>query len=221
MWVHPFTSLSEKKGIKIDMFRLICIAIGYCIGCIQTAFIIGKICKTDLSKKGSGNLGTTNALRVLGPKAGLITFICDILKGVVSFVIVSHIFPEHALIAGLYGCFGTILGHDFPFYLHFKGGKGIAVTIGMVFCIGFTASLPLLLISFIIGILAVAVSGYISMGSMVFSVTIALCAFFLHLPTEVVALTSTTAILALWQHRTNISRLRAGNENKFSFTKKA
>ena len=63
------------------MFRLICIAIGYCIGCIQTAFIMGKLCKTDLSKKGSGNLGTTNALRVLGFKAGAVTFIGDFKRG--------------------------------------------------------------------------------------------------------------------------------------------
>ena len=109
------------------MFRLICIAIGYCIGCIQTAFIMGKLCKTDLSKKGSGNLGTTNALRVLGFKAGAVTFIGDILKGVVSFIIARWLFPDMGILAGIYACAGTILGHDFPFYLHFKGGKGIAV----------------------------------------------------------------------------------------------
>ena len=96
------------------MFRLICIAIGYCIGCIQTAFIMGKLCKTDLSKKGSGNLGTTNALRVLGFKAGAVTFIGDILKGVVSFIIARWLFPDMGILAGIYACAGTILGHDFP-----------------------------------------------------------------------------------------------------------
>ena len=129
------------------MFRLICIAIGYFIGCIQTAFIMGKLCKTDLSKKGSGNLGTTNALRVLGFKAGAVTFIGDILKGVVSFIIARWLFPDMGVLAGIYACAGTILGHDFPFYLHFKGGKGIAATIGLVLCIGFTESMPLMLIS--------------------------------------------------------------------------
>ncbi len=202
------------------MYRLICLLIGYAIGCIQTAFIIGKICKTDLSKKGSGNLGTTNALRVLGFKAGLITFLCDILKGVVSFIVAQLLFPDMGIFAGIYACAGTILGHDFPFYLHFKGGKGIAATIGMVFCIGFTQSLPLLLISFVIGIAAVAASKYISLGSMLFSISIPICSFVFGLPLEVSILTSALAILALWQHRANIGRLLAGNENKFSFTKK-
>ncbi|HIY04515.1 MAG TPA: glycerol-3-phosphate 1-O-acyltransferase PlsY [Candidatus Anaerotignum merdipullorum] len=201
------------------MFRLICIAIGYAIGCIQTAFIIGKLCKTDLSKKGSGNLGTTNALRVLGFKAGLATFICDILKGVVSFLLARWLFPDEALLAGLYSCAGTILGHDFPFYLRFKGGKGIAATIGMVLCVGFTASMPLMLISFAIGIVAVAMSGYISLGSMLFSVAIPICAFLWKLPLEASILTAVMAALALWQHRANIGRLRTGNENKFTLRK--
>ena len=201
------------------MFRLICIAIGYAIGCIQTAFIIGKLCKTDLSKKGSGNLGTTNALRVLGFKAGLATFICDILKGVVSFLLARWLFPVEALLAGLYSCAGTILGHDFPFYLRFKGGKGIAATIGMVLCVGFTASMPLMLISFAIGIVAVAMSGYISLGSMLFSVAIPICAFLWKLPLEASILTAVMAALALWQHRANIGRLRTGNENKFTLRK--
>lgn len=202
------------------MFRLICMAIGYCIGCIQVAFIVGKFCKTDLSKKGSGNLGTTNALRVLGFKAGAVTFIGDILKGVVSFIIARWLFPDMGVLAGIYACAGTILGHDFPFYLHFKGGKGIAVTIGMVFCIGFTTSLPLLLISFAIGIVAVKLSGYISLGSMLFSVTIPICAFFFRLPLEGTCVLAAMAALALWQHRANIGRLCAGNENKFTLTKK-
>lgn len=201
------------------MFRLICIAIGYAIGCIQTAFIIGKLCKTDLSKKGSGNLGTTNALRVLGFKAGLATFICDILKGVVSFLLARWLFPDEALLAGLYSCAGTILGHDFPFYLRFKGGKGIAATIGMVLCVGFTASMPLMLISFAIGIVAVAMSGYISLGSMLFSVAIPICAFLWKLPLEASILTAVMAALALWLHRANIGRLRTGNENKFTLRK--
>ena len=202
------------------MFRLICIAIGYCIGCIQTAFIMGKLCKTDLSKKGSGNLGTTNALRVLGFKAGAVTFIGDILKGVVSFIIARWLFPDMGILAGIYACAGTILGHDFPFYLHFKGGKGIAATIGLVMCIGFTESMPLMLISFIIGIVAVALSGYISLGSMLFSIAIPICAFFFQLPLEGALVLTALTILALWKHRANIGRLRAGNENKFTLTKK-
>lgn len=202
------------------MFRLICIAIGYCIGCIQTAFIMGKLCKTDLSKKGSGNLGTTNALRVLGFKAGAVTFIGDILKAVVSFLIAKWLFPDMGVLAGIYACAGTILGHDFPFYLRFKGGKGIAATIGMVLCVGFTASVPLMVISIAIGVVAVVLSGYISLGSILFSIAIAVCAFCFGLPQEGALVLTALSALALWKHRANIGRLRAGNENKFTLTKK-
>lgn len=202
------------------MFRLISLVIGYAIGCIQTAFIMGKLCKTDLSKKGSGNLGTTNALRVLGFKAGAVTFFGDILKGVVSFVIVSHLFPEQALLAGIYGCAGTILGHDFPFYLRFKGGKGIAATIGMVLCIGITASWQLLAVAYVLGLGAAIVTKYISMGSILFSIAICASAWIFGLPTEAAVVLTALSILALWQHRSNIGRLLHGNENKFTLTKK-
>lgn len=104
------------------MFRVICILLGYGIGCLQSAYLVGRISNVDLRQYGSGNLGTTNALRVLGKKAGAITFVCDILKSVVGFLLCKMLFKEIEL-AGLYGCVGVILGHDFPFYLNFKGGK--------------------------------------------------------------------------------------------------
>lgn len=202
------------------MFRLICLAIGYAIGCIQTAFIMGKLCKTDLSKKGSGNLGTTNALRVLGFKAGAVTFIGDILKAVVSFLAASWIFPDQAFLAGIYACAGTILGHDFPFYLHFKGGKGIAATIGMVLCIGLTQSWQLLAVSYVIGLGAAIVTKYISVGSILFSVCICASAWVFGLPTEAAVVLTALSALALWKHRSNMKRLLEGNENKFTLTKK-
>lgn len=202
------------------MFRLVCIAVGYFIGCIQTAFIVGKICKTDLSKKGSGNLGTTNALRVLGFKAGALTFIGDILKAVVAFAIMQYIFSDQPLLAGIYAGAGVILGHNFPFYLHFKGGKGIAATIGMALCIGCIGYAPVMLISYVLGLAAVGITQYISVGSMIFAVALPISALCFHLPVEAVLLLAALAALALWQHRSNIGRLIAGNENKFTWKKK-
>ena len=113
------------------MFRLICMIIGYCIGCIETAHVIGKLWGVDLRKHGSGNLGTTNTLRVLGKKAGAMVFIGDILKSVIAYLICRAVFKDNGTIAGLFGSAGAILGHNYPFYLNFKGGKGIAVMIGM------------------------------------------------------------------------------------------
>ena len=202
------------------MFRLVCIVVGYFIGCIQMAFIVGKICKTDLSKKGSGNLGTTNALRVLGFKAGALTFIGDILKAVVAFLLLQYIFAGEPLLAGIYAGAGVILGHNFPFYLHFKGGKGIAATIGMALCIGCTGYAPVMFVSYILGLTAGALTQYISVGSMVFAVALPTSALFFHLPKEAVFILAVLAVLALWQHRSNIGRLIAGNENKFTWKKK-
>ena len=201
------------------MFRLICLLIGYFIGCISMAYIVGRITKTDLRKKGSGNLGTTNALRVLGFRAGVSTFVGDILKGVLAFFICRMLFPEESLLAGIYAGAGAILGHDFPFYLKFKGGKGIAATIGMVLSLTFVFSPLLGAITIAIGILGVACSRYISVGSLMFSVSIPISAFFLGIPGEGALILTGLACLAVWLHRANIKRLRTGTENKFTLHK--
>jgi len=201
------------------MFRVFSLLIGYFIGCISMGFIVSKITKTDLRKKGSGNLGTTNALRVLGFRAGLATFLGDILKGVLAFFICRMIFPDDNLLAGIYAGVGTVLGHDFPFYLQFKGGKGIAATIGLVISLSFVFSPILAAITFGVGILAVVFTHFISAGSIAFSICIPLSAFLLGMPTEGVALFTALAILAIWRHKENIKRLKAGTENKFTLRK--
>lgn len=199
------------------MFRVICILLGYGIGCLQSAYLVGRISNVDLRQYGSGNLGTTNALRVLGKKAGAITFICDILKSVVGFLLCKMLFKEIEL-AGLYGCVGVILGHDFPFYLNFKGGKGIACMIGLVLCLSMTTwYLPTF--AFGIGIICIAATRYVSLGSMSFAVMIPIVLFKVGFPLEGTLIAISLAVLALYQHRANIARLLAGNENKLGAKK--
>lgn len=203
------------------MFRWICLLIGYCIGCIQTAYFVSKVWKTDLRKQGSGNLGTTNALRVLGKKAGAVTFAGDILKSMLAFFLCRALFGETGgALAGVYGSVGAILGHDFPFYLNFKGGKGIAVTIGMALSIVITLEPLLALPCLVFGIGAVMATETISAGSLMLSLIIPVSCFALKLPLELVAVTTATGVLAFWQHRANIRRLLTGTENKFSLRKK-
>ncbi len=199
------------------MFRVICILLGYGIGCLQSAYLVGRISNVDLRQYGSGNLGTTNALRVLGKKAGAITFVCDILKSVVGFLLCKMLFKEIEL-AGLYGCVGVILGHDFPFYLNFKGGKGIACMIGLVLCLSMTTwYLPTF--AFGIGIICIATTRYVSLGSMSFAVMIPIVLFKVGFPLEGTLIAISLAALALYQHRANIARLLAGNENKLGAKK--
>ncbi len=111
------------------MERIICLVVGYAFGLIQTGFIYSKIKHTDIRNHGSGNAGTTNVLRTFGAKGGAITFLGDFLKAVIPVLIVGFIFREQGIEAvkmyQMYTSLGVVLGHDFPFFMGFKGGKGI------------------------------------------------------------------------------------------------
>ena len=116
--------------------RVIALGIGYLFGLFQTGYLYGKSQGIDIRSEGSGNAGTTNSLRVLGIKAGLITFAGDLCKAILAVLLVKVLFrnayPDAVKILELYAGFGAVLGHNFPFYLKFKGGKGIACTSGMI-----------------------------------------------------------------------------------------
>lgn len=202
------------------MFRLICLIIGYCIGCIETAHVVGKLWKVDLRKHGSGNLGTTNALRVLGKKAGAMVFIGDILKSVIAYLICRAIFKDNGTIAGLFGSAGAVLGHNYPFYLNFKGGKGIAVMIGMTAALAFTTDIRLAFPNAIIGFGLAFATRYVSVGSLAFAVTLPTSCFLLGFEREVVLITLCVSALAIWRHRGNIKKLMNGTENRFGSKKK-
>ena len=118
------------------MERVICLIIGYVFGLFQTAYFYGKMHGIDIRQHGSGNAGTTNTLRVLGTKAGLIVLAGDCLKCMAAIWVVKLLFgashPEIVYLLKLYAAAGAILGHNYPFYLGFKGGKGIAATAGLI-----------------------------------------------------------------------------------------
>ena len=145
--------------------RIICIVLGYFFGLIEMGYILGKIKNIDIRDFGSGNSGTTNTMRVLGKKAGLITFFVDALKAVFCGLLVYALFHKSCenimFVLLLYSGFGVILGHNFPFYLKFKGGKGIACTSGMILAVCPMAA-PVCLVLFIGSI---AITRYVSLGS--------------------------------------------------------
>ena len=117
--------------------RFLCLAIGYLFGNFQTAYILGKLKGIDIREYGSGNAGTTNAIRVLGTKAGLLVFAGDMLKSLIALLLVGAIFgkshPESVYLLKSWAIMGVVLGHDFPFFMNFKGGKGVAVMAGFAF----------------------------------------------------------------------------------------
>ena len=149
------------------MERLICLVIGYICGLFQTGYLYGKLHHIDIRQHGSGNAGTTNALRTLGWKAGVITFLGDCLKCIVAVWIAWMIFGKShermfELLA-MYAGVGAVLGHNFPFYLHFKGGKGIAATAGILLAVNPRVAI----VAYLTFIVIVVITRYVSLGSIV------------------------------------------------------
>ena len=116
--------------------RVVSLLIGYIFGMFVSGFFLGKSKHVDLREKGSGNVGTTNTARVRGLKYGAITLLCDCLKPVLASLVVWLIFGRayagHIRLLILYASFGAVLGHDFPAFMKFKGGKGVATSVGLI-----------------------------------------------------------------------------------------
>lgn len=206
------------------MIRILCVLIGYVLGLFETSYIYGKIKGIDIREHGSGNAGATNMLRTLGAKAGVITFFGDALKCVFAVVLVrltfGKMYPQMSVLLGMYASLGAILGHNFPFYLNFKGGKGIAATGGLLFSLD-----PLLtLIAIVLFGGAVLLTRYVSLGSIlvVLEMLIGVVLYGMqgkwglsqpHLY-EMYAIAFFLAAMAIFRHRANIKRLLSGTERK-------
>ncbi len=211
------------------MERLICLAIGYGCGLFQTSYIYGRMNKIDIRSHGSGNAGTTNALRTLGWKAGVITFLGDCLKCVVAVLIVRYIFgesqSESLALLSMYAGAGTVLGHNFPFYMKLRGGKGIAATAGLILSTNLYMTLAAAVTFFVL----VGVTRYVSLGSLVM-VTLFLIEVIVYGQQggfgmeqaqlyELYIVVGLLTVLAFYRHRANIGRLLHGTENKLEFKK--
>ena len=212
------------------MVRLLCLVLGYVFGVFQTAFFYGKLHGIDIREHGSGNAGTTNTLRVLGTKAGLIVFLGDMLKSIIAILIVRFLiapkYPEIAPLLILYTGAGCVLGHNFPFYMGFKGGKGIATTGGMMIATHW-AYVPVGLILFFGNFF---LNHYVSLGSlllysgfMIQTVVMGQMGVFgvsQVVLNEMYVVAAFLTVMAFWKHRSNIIRLIRGNERKTYLSKK-
>ncbi|MBQ9438553.1 MAG: glycerol-3-phosphate 1-O-acyltransferase PlsY [Lachnospiraceae bacterium] len=209
------------------IIRFLCILIGYVFGNFQSAYFYGKLVGTDIRQHGSGNLGTTNALRVLGPKAGGIVLAGDMLKTILAILLTWLLFGrgEYANIHFLflyYTALGVILGHDFPVWLKFKGGKGIACTAGLILSMHWSLTIAGILLFFP----EFFIFHYVSIGSLLvnlgfvaWTVIAGQTGWLFSSMTqservELYILAILIAGLAFFQHRSNIKRLLAGKEGK-------
>lgn len=185
------------------------LVISYFIGTISGSYIIGKLfLDKDIRKYGSGNAGTTNAMRVLGKKSGVMTFLIDFLKGLAVTFIIGKVFGSTFVPLGI---LGAVIGHDFPFYMNFRGGKGVATTLGALALFNF----PLTLICYIVWVLGTVLTKMVSVGSILFFVSIIIVYTFMSQLTIVnIILVDTIALIGIVRHKDNIKRIIAGNENK-------
>jgi len=189
----------------------------YLIGSLPFGLFIGKLAGADVRKEGSGNIGATNVSRVLGKKLGAATLCCDVLKSYLPML------AAHKLLAGQENAglwvavcgFAAVVGHIFPLYLKFKGGKGVATALGMFLFLS-PVAVGLALLCFLA---AVWFSGFVSVGSLVAATMMPLLLWFFDEPLTKIVISLPVVALIWLKHHENIARLRRGEEK--SWRKKA
>lgn len=179
--------------------------IAYALGSISPSIIMGKLSGIDIKKEGSGNAGATNTLRVLGKKAAIITLLIDISKGVIAVYLAGCLFGAlHSYIA----CIFVILGHIFPIWYNFKGGKGVAVSFGALLAVN-----PLIAVcALLVVIVFVLIFRMVSLGSIMAAVSAPIFSYFFE--PEFLPYVIFPAILIIYMHRSNIRRIINRQENK-------
>lgn len=217
------------------MERVICFLIGYAFGNFPTGYLYAKLHGVDITKKGSGNVGTTNVLRNLGVKAGVITMLGDFAKTFLPLFLTAWLFRDKAdmrYLLTVYTGFGAVMGHNFPLTLKLHGGKGVACTGAMIIY-----SDPIIFaVSFVLFVGTVALTRFVSLGSLLVAVGYFVTNLLLvsggkamgwggvetlgvQYHTELYVLVFIVSAMIFFQHRANIGRLLSGTENKLSFHK--
>lgn len=184
------------------------ISVAYLLGSIPFGVVFSKLFGTkDLRSSGSGNIGATNAFRVGGKKIGILTFAFDTLKGAVPLLFISNFFPEDVVLLALCG-FAAVLGHIFPVWLKFKGGKGVATTLAVLFVFDFMHGL----FATAIWIITFAITRKSSLSSLVMMLCSSLLAYF-YMPIELAFSGLMMSFLVIYRHKENINRLLKGEES--------
>lgn len=193
------------------VYTILVVIIAYFLGNISPSTILGRKQGIDIKKEGSGNAGTTNALRVLGKKAAVITLFVDVMKGVIAVELGTLIAGQEA---GYICALAAFAGHIWPVIYKFKGGKGVAVAFGALLGVNWMIALSCLGIV----ILTVLLTRMVSMGSIMAAVSFPIFAYFWE--PDFLYIGIPMALVVLYVHRANIGRILKGQENKISFNKK-
>jgi len=195
--------------------------LAYLLGSIPVGWIVAKVFyRTDIRTKGSGNIGATNALRNFGTTVGIIVLLLDMLKGISAVLLAAHFFGGAHFMVAICGLL-AILGHVFPVWLKFRGGKGVATAAGVFLALA-PQSVGFAIAVFVI---VVALSRYVSLGSILAAITFGIAAFIYEFGQETLnwsklILIGIVILMIIYKHRQNIGRLLKGNENRLTFTRK-
>lgn len=184
--------------------------IGYLVGAIPFGLVIGRMAGIDIRNEGSRNIGATNVNRVLGRKLGILTLVCDCLKGLLPMALAAYFLQGSAgreLTVAVTGLL-AVFGHMFPVYLKFRGGKGVATSLGVFLYL----SPPAIAISLTVFVVSVALSGFVSVGSLVTSALIPLWLYLLGASKTTIGVAAALAVLIWGKHHENINRLLHGQE---------
>ncbi len=201
---------------------LITLIFAYLAGSLPTGFLVARAMRVDITQVGSGNIGATNVFRVLGKGPGALVLIVDLLKGALAVLLApmlaAAMTPTDSLALPALAALGAVLGHNYTCWLGFKGGKGVATSAGAM------AALipPAFGVTVITWLLVFFLSRYVSMASIAAALILPVATIFtVSGPTRwpLVAFTSALAALAVWRHRANIERLKAGTEHRINKSK--
>jgi len=186
------------------------VALAYLLGSISFGLLIARVHgRADLRRSGSGNIGATNVARTMGKTAGMLTLLGDGAKGLVA-VLCAQAWGQASVLPAV-AALAAVLGHMFPLYYGFRGGKGVATALGVLL-----PTLPLpLLGGFLVWLVVVVVWRYVSAGSMLAALVVPLLAALWSYHISLVLAAAMIALLVLYKHRENLSRLRQGSESKF------
>jgi glycerol-3-phosphate acyltransferase PlsY len=191
------------------MIEVALILSAYLLGSIPTGYIIGNLAGVDVRKVGSGNVGATNVARVLGKGRGALTLAVDVGKGWLAVYVARRLGVSLVCVTAV--GMAVFLGHLYPIFLRFNGGKGVATALGV-----FLALAPgTVWVLFVIFAVAVAASRIVSVGSLSAALAAPVVFWLFELPPVVIAMGGFIALMIVWRHRSNIQRLRAGTEPKF------
>jgi glycerol-3-phosphate acyltransferase PlsY len=191
---------------------ILAIIASYLLGSISFSFLAGKLLKgIDIRNHGSGNAGATNTLRILGKKPAIAVLLLDGLKGVLAVWFGFWFIPDSDLMIVPILCgLAAVIGHNWPVYFGFRGGKGIATTIGVMATLAFWPTI----ISGITAIVIITITRYVSLGSLILTAMLPVLILLFDLPLELFVFSLLVMLFAFYRHRTNIIKLWNGTENK-------